>query len=211
MKIQTFVFSPFEVNTYVIYDQTGECVIIDPACYDNGEQTQLTEFISENHLKPVHLLFTHCHLDHVFGSAFVSNRYHLEPSAHKNEESNNTNAVHAARLYGINMEAPVALKSFIDEQNQIRYGQSVLNIFFIPGHTAGSLLFYNLLEKFVISGDVLFDGSIGRTDLPGGNFESLITGIREKLFSLPDDIVVYPGHGHTTTIGKERKSNPFFN
>jgi hydroxyacylglutathione hydrolase len=159
MNIQTFVFSPFEVNTYIIHNRTGECVIIDPACYFPSEQKKLTDYIDNNALKPLHLLFTHCHLDHVFGSAFVSSRYNLDPKAHKNEESNNKNAVHAAHLYGIDMKEPAVLKTFIDEQDQIRFGQSELNILYIPGHTAGSLLFYCQTNKFVISGDVLFEGN----------------------------------------------------
>jgi hydroxyacylglutathione hydrolase len=211
MKIQTFIFSPFEVNTYIIYDKNGECVIIDPACYHPNEEQLLIKFIEDHKLKPVHLLFTHCHLDHVFGSAFVSSQFNLEPKAHKNEEFNNSNTVLAAQMYGLKMNTPPPLKSFIDDQNTIRFGNSELKIIFIPGHTTGSLLYYSDMENFVIAGDVLFDGSIGRTDLPGGNFDMLITGIKDKLFNLPPNTIVYPGHGPDTTIDKEKRTNPFFN
>jgi glyoxylase-like metal-dependent hydrolase (beta-lactamase superfamily II) len=209
MKIQTLVFSPFQVNTYIISDPTGECVIIDPACYFPEEQKRLTDYISSKGLKPVRFLLTHCHLDHVFGSAFVQNTYRLDPNAHRDEVSNNNNATHAAQLYGVEMKEPAPVNSFIDENTTIRFGNSELKVFHIPGHTAGSLVYYNEDEQFAIVGDVLFDGSIGRTDLPGGNYDALISGIKEKLFNLHNNTKVYPGHGQATTIGKEKSSNPF--
>ncbi len=209
MEIFTLVFSPFEVNTYVISDPSGECVIIDPACNNKEEQTYFYRFINEKNLKPRHLLQTHCHLDHVFGSAFVCSTFLLEPEAHSDEEFNNQNAVNAAKIYGIKMQTPHPINKYLDEKNTIKFGNSELKILHIPGHTAGSLLFYNETEKLIIAGDVLFNGSIGRTDLPGGNYELLISGINDKLMQLPEDTVVYPGHGETTTIGKEKKTNPY--
>ena len=209
MKIHTLVFSPFQVNTYIISDPSGECVIIDPACYFPEEQKRLTDYISSEGLIPVRFVLTHCHLDHVFGSAFVQNTYNLDPIAHRDEVSNNNNATHAAQLYGVEMKEPAPIIAFVDENTTIRFGNSELKIFHIPGHTAGSLVYYNEEDQFAIVGDVLFDGSIGRTDLPGGNFDALISGIKEKLFKLHNNTKVYPGHGLPTTIGKEKSSNPF--
>jgi glyoxylase-like metal-dependent hydrolase (beta-lactamase superfamily II) len=209
MNIKSFVFSPFQVNTYIINDSTNECVIIDPACYDPEEQKQLKEYIASNQLTPKHLLFTHCHLDHVFGSAFVSKLFQLDASAHKNEEFNNQNAIHAAAMYGVRMDHPAPINIYLDESDSVRFGNSRLNILFIPGHTAGSLLYFNEKENFIISGDVLFQGSIGRTDLPGGDYSALISGIKSKLFKFKDEMIVYPGHNESTTIGNEKRFNPF--
>ncbi len=209
MKIKRFIFSPFEVNTYILYDTSKECIIIDPACNNKQERDYFLNFIEENKLKPVKLLNTHCHLDHVFGNKFIADTFNLDTEAHKNEEFNINNALNAANLYGIQMEKPYPIKKFLKENEKIKIGYSELNIILVPGHTAGSLVFYDEPEKFIIAGDVLFKGSIGRTDLPGGDYDTLISEIKSKLFTLPEDIVVYPGHGPETNIGFEKKHNPF--
>jgi len=210
MKIQRLTFSPFEVNTYILYDKSKECIIIDPACNNKQEQNFLLNFLKENSLKPVKLINTHCHLDHVFGNKFIADTFKLETEAHKNEQFNIENAFSAANLYGITMENPYPIKKFLSEGEKIKFGYSELNILHVPGHTAGSLVFYNESEKFAIVGDVLFKGSIGRTDLPGGDYDTLISKIKTKLFNLPNDIKVFPGHGPETDIGTEKNTNPFF-
>ena len=209
MKIHHLVFSPFEVNTYIVTDKSKECVIIDPACNNKQEQEYLLKFIKENNLKPVKLLNTHCHLDHVFGNKFVCDTFNLETEASKDEEFNLDNAANAAKLYGVQMEEPYPIKKYIKEGEKIKFGFSELDILHIPGHTSGSLVFHSVDEKFAIAGDVLFNGSIGRTDLPGGNYETLIYQIKLKLFNLDDDTDIYPGHGPQTTVGNEKTDNPF--
>ncbi|NPA68614.1 MAG: MBL fold metallo-hydrolase [Chlorobi bacterium] len=209
MKIHRLIFSTFEVNTYVISDKSKECVITDPACNNKQEQNYLLDFIKSKNLKPVKLLNTHCHLDHVFGNKFVADNFNLDTEAHKDEVFNIENSVNAANLYGIKMEKPYPVKHFLDENNTVKFGYSELKILHVPGHTAGSLVFYSPADKFAVVGDVLFKGSIGRTDLPGGDYDTLISGIKTKLFALPDDFIVYPGHGPETEIGFEKRHNPF--
>ncbi len=210
MKIQSFVFSPFEVNTYILYDNSKECIIIDPACYNKQEENFLLDFLKKNNLKPAKLLNTHCHLDHVFGNKFIADTFNLKTEASKEEEFNINNATNAANLYGIKMNTPYPIKKFLKEGDKITFGFSELEILHVPGHTAGSLVFYAKEDKFLIAGDVLFKRSIGRTDLPGGNYDTLISQIKTKLFTLPEEITVYPGHGPETDIGTEKQTNPFF-
>lgn len=209
MKVHRLIFSPFEVNTYIITDKSNDCVIIDPACYNKQEQEYFIKFLKENNLKPVKLINTHCHLDHVFGNKFICDTFKLNAEAHAGEDSNIFNALNAASIYGLDMDEPYPIKKHLKETDKIEFGFSELKILHVPGHSAGSLVFYNEQEKFAIVGDVLFNNSIGRTDLPGGNYDILINGIKTKLFKLADETTVYPGHGIATSIGKEKKSNPF--
>ncbi len=209
MTIKKFVFSPFSENTYIVYDQTAECIIIDPGCFDQYEQMQLGEYISDNKLKPVHVLNTHCHLDHVFGNNFLARTYGLKSEIHRNDLELLRKTSSYAQSFGLQMEQPEDAGKFLSESDTILFGNSELKLFHIPGHSPGHLAFYNTTEKIVFCGDILFKGSIGRTDLPGGNFETLISGIKTKLFSLPDDTVVYSGHGENTSIGAEKRTNPF--
>lgn len=209
MKVHRLVFSPFEVNTYIITDKSRECIIVDPACNNKQEQDYLLKFIKENDLKPVKLLNTHCHLDHVFGNKFICDTFQLEAEAHKGEDYNMRNALNAASMYGIDMDEPYPIKKYLKEGEKVIFGFSNLDILHIPGHSAGSLVFYNEDDKFAIVGDVLFNNSIGRTDLPGGDYDTLIVQIKTKLFKLNDETTAYPGHGIATTIGKEKKTNPF--
>ncbi|MCD4795313.1 MAG: MBL fold metallo-hydrolase [Bacteroidales bacterium] len=209
MKVHRIVFSPFEVNTYIVADKSKECIIIDPACNNKQEQEYLLKFINDNNLKPVKLLNTHCHLDHVFGNKFVCDTYNLKTEASKDEEFNLNNAANAAKLYGVEMETPYPIKTYIKEGGEIKFGFSELDILHVPGHTSGSLVFHSDKYKFAIAGDVLFNGSIGRTDLPGGNYDTLISQIKTKLFKLEDETVIYSGHGPKTTIGREKETNPY--
>ncbi|MCG3165967.1 MAG: Hydroxyacylglutathione hydrolase GloC [Bacteroidia bacterium] len=209
IQISSFTFNPFQENTYVLYDETKECIIIDPGCYTPLEQADLSTFIENTGLKPVRLILTHCHIDHILGCKYVSGRYNLVSETNKMEMQVFDNAERAAAIFGIRLEKPPAPEKFIDEKDIIKFGNSSLQILFTPGHSPGSLCFYNKEQKFVIGGDVLFQGSIGRTDLPGGNFDTLISSIKEKLFQLGDDVTVYPGHGPETTVGFEKENNPF--
>lgn len=209
ISIQSFLFNPIQENTYVLFDESRECVIIDPGCYDTAEQKQLQHFISENQLKPVKLLNTHCHLDHIFGNAFVAETYGLELECHQNELPVLEAFLPTASLYGMQAQASPAPGKFLNEGDKILFGNSELEIFFTPGHSPGSITFFNRNEHFMIAGDVLFYGNIGRTDLPGGDFDTLISSIKDKLFLLGDGFDVYSGHGPVTSIGHERRLNPF--
>ena len=209
VKITSFTFNPFQENTYVLYDETKECIIFDPGCTTPTEKQELLSFIEKNELKPVRLINTHCHLDHIFGNKFVAEKYNLELEIHKGELSVLLHAPKIAAMYGFAIEPSPEPGHFIEEGDLITFGNSQLETFLTPGHSPASLTFYSKEAKFIIAGDVLFYGSIGRTDLPGGDFDTLINSIRTKLFVLPDDTKVYPGHMQATTIGFEKRNNPF--
>lgn len=210
MRIYKLVFSPIEVNTYLLVDDSGECAIIDCGCYEKEESEELTKFIDEKGIKPVLLLNTHSHLDHVFGNKFILSRYGLRPYACELDEMNRKSAPDHALLFGLSMEEPPEPAGFITDNQVITFGTTKLLALFVPGHTTGSIAFYSEADNCVFTGDALFSGSIGRTDLPGGNYEVLMNSIKSKLFVLPPSTVVYPGHGEKTTIEKEIKTNPFF-
>lgn len=209
ITIKHFVFNPFQENTYLLWDETKECVIIDPGCYDGSEKQELERFIASNQLNPVKLLLTHAHIDHILGNNFITARYKLAIEMHEQEIPVLKNASIYSDMWGIQFEPTPDASVYVDESTSLRFGNSALEILFTPGHSPGSICFYNKEQRFIIGGDVLFQNSIGRTDLPGGDFNTLLASIRIKLFSLEDDTVVYPGHGPTTTIGDEKKHNPF--
>ncbi len=209
IKIKTFVFNPFQENTYLLYDETGEAVIIDPGCSTQDEEEILVSFIEENNIKLKHLLNTHSHIDHILGNQFVSEQFKLPLASHKEDEFLIRNAKEQGATFGIRIDNPPLPGKYLNEGMHIHFGNSVLDIIHSPGHSPGSLVFYNKNEKFMIVGDVLFNQSIGRTDLPGGSYDVLVNSITQKLFPLGDDMNVFSGHGSPTTIGKERISNPF--
>jgi glyoxylase-like metal-dependent hydrolase (beta-lactamase superfamily II) len=209
LTIKTFTFSPVQENTYLLYNDKKECCIIDPGCYFAEERNTLTKFVEGNGLRPVLLLNTHCHLDHVFGNKFVYEKWGLVPHIHPKEKPVLDHAGEAGRLWQLPFESYEGEPVFIREGSVVRVGQEELQIRFTPGHSPGSIIFYHEPDGFVIGGDVLFNGSIGRTDLPGGDFNTLINSIHTQLFTLPDDTKVYPGHGPLTTIGFEKMNNPF--
>jgi glyoxylase-like metal-dependent hydrolase (beta-lactamase superfamily II) len=211
MTIQQFTFNPYQENTYVLYDETGECVIIDPGMYDGQEQNVLAKWIKEKNLKPVLLLNTHCHLDHVFGNKFVFDNWSLKPRFHKGELYILQAVPGYAPQMGLNYERSPEPEVYLEETGTVIFGNSILELIFAPGHSPAHLCFYAREDKFLIGGDVLFYKSIGRTDLPGGDQLQLLNNIREKLFILPDTVTVYPGHGQSTTIGFEKRNNPFLN
>ncbi|HMG91196.1 MAG TPA: MBL fold metallo-hydrolase [Chryseolinea sp.] len=207
--IQEFTFNPFQENTYVLYDETGEAVIIDPGCYEKDEKVELEEFIENNRLKVTMLLNTHGHIDHVLGNSFIKERFKVKLYIHKIDEPVMRAVKAYAGNYGFPMYQEASVDGYLEEGKTITFGSQQFKILFVPGHSPGHVAFYNEKEKIVIGGDVLFHNSIGRTDLPGGNFDTLINSIHEKLFTLPDDVVVYAGHGPKTTIGFEKATNPF--
>lgn len=210
MKIKEFRCNPFAENTYLLYDETSEAIIIDCGCLYDDEKTIMANFISKNNLTIKHLINTHLHIDHIFGNEWAARTFGVLPQAHQADEFLIEQAVAQARLFGIYEEVkPQALGNYLNEGDLIRFGNQDLQILHVPGHSAGSLCFYSEKEDFVIVGDVLFRGSIGRTDLPGGNYAQLISQINSKLLTLPDETTVYSGHGISTTIGQERRTNPF--
>lgn len=209
IHVASFTFNPFAENTYVLYDQTRECLIIDPGCHNEAERKRLIAFIDKEQLKPVLLLNTHCHVDHVAGNRFVAQRYNLPLAMHRGEEPVLAFAAQAGLMWGFRIEESPAASVFYEEGDVVRFGQSELEVLFTPGHSPASLSFYSRPDAFVIAGDVLFRGSIGRTDLPGGSYRTLLTSIEQKLLPLGDEVTVYSGHGTPTTIGHERKHNPF--
>lgn len=209
IKVDKLTFNPFQENTYVLSDETGEAVIIDPGCYDRSEQQHLTDFISARGLKPVKLVNTHCHIDHVLGNFFVAKHYGLELGIHALDLPTLNAIPNYASLYGFEgYQLSPEPAYFLDESQQLVFGQSSLSIIFGPGHAPGHIAFYSAADKFVINGDILFQGSFGRVDLPGGSFAVLKRTILEKMFALPEDTLVYSGHGPETTIGQEKRSNP---
>ncbi len=209
LQIQSFVFNPLQENTYVLYDESGECVVIDPGCYEADERYELESFISDKNLTVKYLLNTHCHVDHVLGNYFVKEKYRVKFLMHQKDEQ----VLRAVKVYAPNygfMQYHEALPDeFIEENQVITFGNQKLKVLFVPGHSPGHVAFYEESAGAVIGGDVLFYNSIGRTDLPGGNYQTLIDSIHKKLFTLPDNVIVYPGHGPETTVGFEKRTNPF--
>ncbi len=209
INIKVFVCNPYQENTYLLYDDSLECIIIDPGMYDGDEQNKVLKFIAEKKLKPVMLLNTHCHIDHVLGNKFIYDTYGLLPQFHQGEQAVLNAVVSYAPQMGIRYDVSPLPETYLPETGTINFGESALEIIFCPGHSPAHVCFHNKEYKILIGGDVLFYQSIGRTDLPGGNHDQLITNIREKIFALADDCRVYPGHGQSTMIGYEKQFNPF--
>lgn len=209
MEVAQFTFNAFQENTYVLYDDSSECVIIDPGCNNDSERNKLVQFIEEKQLKPVKLINTHCHIDHVLGNKFVSEKYNLPLEAHEGEipvlAANDT----VSGMYGIPYDKSPDIEKFVESDIDYTFGNTTLRTIFTPGHSPASLSFYEATTKVLIAGDTLFQMSIGRTDLPGGDYDTLIRNIKEKLLTLPEETVVYSGHGPSTTIGQEKRANPF--
>lgn len=209
MKVRQFTFNGFQENTYVLYDDSKECVIVDPGCNNDNERSALSSFIEENDLKPVRLINTHCHIDHVLGNKYVSEKYDLPLEAHEGEVKVLDSCIAVSTMYGIAYETSPPIAKYIEEGDVISFGDSSMTSIFTPGHSPASLSFYDAQDHILIAGDALFAGSIGRTDLPGGNFDLLIKNIKEKLLILPEETKVYSGHMQSTTIGHEKMTNPF--
>lgn len=209
LHIKSFEFSPIQENTYVVYNDFNECIIIDPGCYFDEERETLAAFLKNAGLKPVKLLNTHCHLDHVFGNKFIAEKYGLVLHLHQGELPVLQFAPTSGLMYNMPFDNYSGAFEFLKEGDTIRLGDDELKVLFTPGHSPASISFYSQKDGFVISGDVLFHQSIGRSDLPGADHNTLIDSIRTKLFVLPDDTKVYSGHGAVTTIGYEKRHNPY--
>lgn len=209
IHIHSFTFGPFQENTYILWDETLECLIIDPGNTTASEHKQLSDFISEKKLKPQRLVLTHAHIDHINGNKYVLDTYGLLPEVHKEDVYFIERHAVSGAMYGLTVEPSPMAEKFIEEGDVISFGNSKLQVIHTPGHAPGHVTFYNKDEGFMISGDVLFYSSIGRYDLPMGNLETLLSSIKNKLFPLGDAMKVYSGHGPSTTIGFERMNNPY--
>lgn len=209
LQLKTFTFNPFQENTYVLYDDTKEAVIIDPGFYDREEKEMLFQFIQSQGLKPKRLLNTHCHIDHVLGNYTIHQSFKLPLEIHPKEEPVLQAVSSYASNYGFPAYSPCPAGGYFEEGDTIAFGETELEVIWVPGHAPGHVVFYHPATKICIGGDTLFQGSIGRTDLPGGDHQTLLNAIKTKLFVLPDDVKVFPGHGPATLIGHEKIHNPF--
>jgi glyoxylase-like metal-dependent hydrolase (beta-lactamase superfamily II) len=209
ITVKSFIFNPFQENTYVLSDQTGECVIIDAGCYTETEQRELVNYITNNKLKPVKQIVTHGHVDHVLGTAFVFTHYGLLPECHTEDVVLFNQSAEQGKMFGLQVPVLPSVKQFLTVKDPAKFGNAQLEILHVPGHSRGSVAFYSKNDQLVITGDVLFRDSIGRTDLFGGSYDELIDSIYNEILPLGDDVTVYPGHGPATTIGFERKNNAF--
>jgi len=207
--IKKFTFNAIYENTYIIYDETKECIIIDPGCSNASEKNELASFILSHGLKPVRLVNTHCHVDHIPGNGFVAETYSVGLEINELEQFILDRAPDYGEMFGIDTGVQPPVKSYLKEGDEIKFGTTTLTLLFTPGHSPGSLTFYNKSEKYAIVGDVLFYKSVGRFDIPGADGSTLFKSITEKLMTLPDDVKIYCGHGQETSIGFERANNPF--
>ncbi|MFT6111885.1 MAG: glyoxylase-like metal-dependent hydrolase (beta-lactamase superfamily II) [Bacteroidia bacterium] len=207
--VHQLTFGPFGENTYLISDEEGNTLVIDPGMYDAQENARMFEYLTAQKLKPIRLILTHAHLDHVFGVNWFNSHYGLTPEVNAKEMVVYDSARVVALQYGLQMDSLVAAEVGLVAETSFRFGEVSFEIRFAPGHSPGSVCFYNEEEKYVISGDVLFQGSVGRTDLPGGDMGTLMGSIRSQLLTMPDEVIVYSGHGPLTTVGQERESNPY--
>jgi glyoxylase-like metal-dependent hydrolase (beta-lactamase superfamily II) len=209
LTVKSFEFSPVQENTYILYNEQKTCCIIDPGCYYGHEKKELQSFVEDYKLNPKYLLNTHCHLDHVFGNKFVFDTYGIVLNLHVDEEPVLSYATISGKKWNLPFENYSGRLNYLKEGDIIMVDRDELEVLYTPGHSPGHICFYCKAQQFIIGGDVLFKTSIGRTDLPGGDYNTLINSIRRKLFTLPDEVIVYPGHGESTTIGFEKKYNPF--
>lgn len=208
IKVKKFTFNPFQENTYVISNELKACFIVDPGCYTTEEENVLREFIIQNDLKSEAVINTHCHIDHVFGNSFIKKEFGLDPHIHRSELPVLRTVSQVAQLYGLN---------YTESPDPIFYENDMINllgkewkVLFAPGHSPGHIMLYLAEEELLLSGDVIFRMSIGRTDLPGGNHAELLNSIRNEVFTLPEETKIFPGHMEDTTVGFEKKNNPFF-
>jgi glyoxylase-like metal-dependent hydrolase (beta-lactamase superfamily II) len=211
LQVKSFTFGPFSENTYIVYNDQKDCLIIDPGMYNATEQKQFSTFIEEQQLKPKYLINTHCHIDHIFGNPYCVKTYGLSLYANALEQAVMDMAPTSAVLYGLHLPEIVSIEHFIETSTTFELGDYQFNCLFTPGHSPGSITLLEKTEKIAIVGDVLFNGSIGRTDLPGGHHQTLLNSIQTELFTLDPETVIYSGHGPSTSIGHEITNNPFFN
>ncbi|MCT4673856.1 MAG: MBL fold metallo-hydrolase [Prolixibacteraceae bacterium] len=209
MNVACLTFNPVQVNTYVVWDETLECVIVDPGCSNPHEEAQLKAFIESKNLTPVRLLNTHGHFDHIWGNQFVADTWNLKVEAHTLSQEIMERGPSQGAMFGIEVPKAPSIGQEIVAGEKITFGDSSLDTIHVPGHEPGSIVFYSEADHFMICGDVIFNGSIGRTDLYKGDHQLLIDGIKEKLICLPDETVIYSGHGISTTVASEKMRNPY--
>ena len=209
IKVEKFVVNPLGENSYIVSDETGECIFVDPGFFYEEEHEEVREYLKINNLTPVKITNTHCHFDHIMGVEFVRNEFNISFFAHREDAFWVEKAIDQGKMFGFDMEPVASADAFFTENEFVEFGNTKLKIIHVPGHSPGHVVFYSESDKKLIAGDVLFYGSIGRTDLPGGDYNTLISNIKNKLFHLPDETVVYCGHGPETTIGFEKRTNPF--
>ncbi len=212
IEVKTFTFNPFLENTFVVWEvETKEAAVIDPGCFSASEEDELKNFISKNQLSIKYLFNTHCHLDHLFGNNFVLKEYNPQYFIPEFDKPLLENAPAQARLFGMEMSKVQSTENFLSEAVSLCIGKDEIKFLFTPGHSPGEFSIYFPGSDICFTGDVLFENSIGRTDLFGGNYQTLIKSIQDKLFTLPEITKFFPGHGYSSTIGREKHSNPFFN
>ena len=209
LTIESFCFNAFQENTYVLFNEKKEAIIVDPGCYTPIEEKILANFISKNELKPTHLFNTHCHLDHVFGNNFISEKYGLTAILHEQEQIVLDRLPEAAAKYSIPVDAYQGPIQYVQDQEIILFGKESFKVLLTPGHSPGSICFYHQKQDFILGGDLIFKDSVGRTDFPGCNAQDLIKSIRNQILPLPDTLSIYAGHGPVTQLGRERKMNPY--
>lgn len=209
LSIHSFCFNAFQENTYVLFNEQKEAIIVDPGCYLRNEQESLAEFINTNELSPLLLLNTHCHLDHVFGNTFVSEKYGLTALFHQNEQAVIDRLPQGGARWGVPCEPYKGKVQYIDQDEIIQFGQDTFKVLLTPGHSPGSVCFYHEKQDFLIGGDLIFKDGVGRTDLPGSNPLDLIKSITQQILPLPDSMTIYSGHGPATTLGREKAANPY--
>ncbi len=209
LKVKQFVFNPFQVNTYVLYQPHAEAVVIDPACSTNEEFQELIDFIEQQGLALKFLVNTHCHIDHILGIQMLKEHFGVKAYAHIDDFPLLQMAPGHAMMFGLYLDSVPSIDDTLNHGSVFNINDTKIEVIHTPGHTKGGICLYSENDKFLITGDTLFNLSIGRTDLPGGSYDTLVKSIKEKLMVLPDDVQVYPGHGNRTSIGFERKSNPF--
>lgn len=209
LSVKTLVFNAFQVNTYIIYDEDGNCMLVDPACYSSKEQAELANFIKENNLNVKYSLNTHSHVDHILGNSFIYRKYGIKPIIHKEGLPFYDDLKNHAYTFGFEVDEIVVPIDFLENEHKIKLGNEEILILYSPGHADGSICLISETGRWIISGDLLFYMSIGRTDLPTGNIEKLLNSIKNNILVYDDDYVVYPGHGSPTTVGFEKKNNPY--
>ncbi|MCK4746689.1 MAG: MBL fold metallo-hydrolase [Bacteroidales bacterium] len=209
IQIESLVFNSFQVNTYLVWDETGECLVVDPAFYSDHEITTFDNFLSDRELKLTGQINTHCHVDHVLGVNYIKSRYGFPLRAHQDESDIAANVPLMGDMFGLSVEPIQGIDQYLEDLDTISIGDHSLQTIHVPGHSRGSLAFYSRVGAFVITGDALFQGSIGRTDLPGGDYDQLINSIRTRLLVLPPETAVHAGHGPSSTIVREITENPF--
>jgi hydroxyacylglutathione hydrolase len=209
LQVKSFTFNPFQENTYVVYNNAKQAIIIDPGMYQPSEEKQLFDFIAHHQLQPIQIINTHCHLDHIFGIHTCMQQYNIQLGFHALEQQIYDWAPQAGLKYGVPVHHSPAPAFYINPDDKINIGEDQLQVLFTPGHSPGHICFYSAASNFVIAGDVIFASSIGRTDLPGGDFDTLIRSIHQQIITLPDSTKIYSGHGPATTVGIERMNNPY--